>query len=95
MRFPTPFEQVEEELAAGNHIAGFVSYECGYHFQPIGPIRLQPSDLPLLWFGVYKDPLVDDHRFDHPERRYDLPFGQTDPGKAAMQGSFFPRHLGG
>jgi para-aminobenzoate synthetase/4-amino-4-deoxychorismate lyase len=54
---PELFRQVEEALDAGFHVAGFVSYECGYHFQPFSRITLAPSEMPLIWFGVYRKPL--------------------------------------
>lgn len=58
---PRVFEQIESALGRGLHAAGFLTYECGYHFEP----RLHPShrrsSLPLAWFGVYEQPLVFDH----------------------------------
>ena len=59
---PELFRHIEEALAAGLYVAGFVGYECGYHFQPFKGPSLMPSELPLAWFGVYRDPLVHDHR---------------------------------
>jgi para-aminobenzoate synthetase/4-amino-4-deoxychorismate lyase len=61
---PDLFRQVEQELDAGFHVAGFVSYECGYHFQPFDRVTLAPSELPLIWFGVYQDPLVPEPMLD-------------------------------
>ncbi len=61
-QIPTLFEELEEALAAGFHVAGFVGYECGYHFQSLETIAPDHFDLPLAWFGVYRDPLIFDHR---------------------------------
>ncbi len=58
---PFLFARIDEALASGFHVAGFLSYEAGYHFEPaaLGPNRKLPaSDLPLAWFGVYRDPLA-------------------------------------
>ena len=53
---PGLFQQLETALANGFYAAGYVSYECGYHFQSLTPVSLAPSELPLAWFGVYKQP---------------------------------------
>jgi para-aminobenzoate synthetase/4-amino-4-deoxychorismate lyase len=59
---PRLFSQLEEALANGFYVAGFIGYECGYHFQPLNAVTLDPSDLPLAWFGVYRSPLIYDHQ---------------------------------
>ncbi len=54
--------QMEEALAQGFYIAGFLGYECGYafeRFEGVGPV---PQKFPLAWFGVYRQPVVFDHR---------------------------------
>jgi para-aminobenzoate synthetase/4-amino-4-deoxychorismate lyase len=71
---PGLFRQLEEALAAGFHVAGFVSYECGYHFQSLENISMAPSELPLAWFGVYHAPLVHNHQTDH-----QIPCAKGDP----------------
>ena len=58
---PSLFARIDEALASGFHVAGFLSYEAGYHFEPaaLGPNRkLLPADLPLAWFGVFREPLT-------------------------------------
>lgn len=57
------FREVDEALTAGLHVAGYVGYECGYHFEPrVGvPHGLAEGALPLVWFGVYREPTVFDH----------------------------------
>ena len=60
---PGLFQLVEQELARGHFLAGFIGYECGYHFEPAAaPPKLTDSGLPLAWLGVYGPPLVFDHR---------------------------------
>jgi len=39
-------------------VAGYLSYECGYHFEQIPNIALPK---PLAWFGVYQQVKVFDH----------------------------------
>ena len=64
---PGLFEQIEIALADGFYAAGFVSYECGYHFQQVRPGALPASELPLAWFGIYRDPAVFVHSINGPE----------------------------
>ena len=58
---PDLFRQVEAALAAGLYVAGFVGYECGYHFERFAGIDVEAGELPLAWFGVYREPVVFDH----------------------------------
>jgi para-aminobenzoate synthetase/4-amino-4-deoxychorismate lyase len=58
---PELFRQVDEALARGFYVAGFVSYECGYHFERFDGVALEAQELPLAWFGVYRKPVVYDH----------------------------------
>lgn len=53
-------EQIEEYLHAGFHVAGYFTYESGYAFEHIA--QLKPSPSPLARLGVYRAPLVFDHR---------------------------------
>lgn len=58
---PGLFRKIEQALANGLYAAGFVSYECGYHFERFKGVDLSPQDLPLAWFGIYRKPLIYDH----------------------------------
>jgi para-aminobenzoate synthetase / 4-amino-4-deoxychorismate lyase len=69
---PELFRRIEEALGGGFYVAGFVGYECGYCFQSIQGVSLEPSELPLAWFGVYRTPLIYDHR---------LGCGESDPSQ--------------
>jgi para-aminobenzoate synthetase/4-amino-4-deoxychorismate lyase len=59
---PGLFRQLEGALAAGLYVAGFVGYESGYHFQSLEGVSVAASELPLIWFGVYRAPLVHEHQ---------------------------------
>ena len=58
---PNLFRQIEQALAGGFYAAGFLSYECGYHFERFKQVALTPQSLPLAWFGIYQKPLIFDH----------------------------------
>ncbi len=49
---------LDAALAAGRHVAGFLSYEAGYALEPgVFPDPPAPSSgVPLGWFGVYDAP---------------------------------------
>jgi para-aminobenzoate synthetase / 4-amino-4-deoxychorismate lyase len=70
---PELFRQVEEALASGLHVAGYVGYECGYHFERFDGITATSSDLPLAWFGVYHAPATYDHATGRLEGASNLP----------------------
>jgi para-aminobenzoate synthetase/4-amino-4-deoxychorismate lyase len=63
---PAIFASIENALQQGCYVAGFLSYEAGYHFEPAALRRGKhreihfppPTQLPLAWFGIYKEPLV-------------------------------------
>jgi para-aminobenzoate synthetase/4-amino-4-deoxychorismate lyase len=58
---PGLFQRIEQALAEGYYAAGFLSYECGYHFERFKNITLAEQSLPLAWFGIYRKPLIFDH----------------------------------
>ncbi|MBI4429646.1 MAG: aminodeoxychorismate synthase component I [Ignavibacteriales bacterium] len=62
--------RVDEALADGYYVAGYMAYEAGAAFEKSLPSR-PGSRTPCLWFGVYGAPLVYDHRkkkFSGPKR---------------------------
>ena len=63
---PTLFQQIEQALANGLYVAGYLSYECGYHFERFDRVNLSPQPLPLAWFGIYDQPFI----YDHAEARF-------------------------
>jgi para-aminobenzoate synthetase/4-amino-4-deoxychorismate lyase len=70
---PGLFRQVEAALASGLHVAGYLGYECGYHFERFDGITASSSALPLAWFGVYRAPATYDHATGRVERASNLP----------------------
>jgi para-aminobenzoate synthetase / 4-amino-4-deoxychorismate lyase len=81
---PNLFHDIEEALASGLHVAGFLSYECGYHFERFDGINLSPQQLPLAWFGVYDQPFV----YDHAEARFEgtePPIGNSSPEELSVR----------
>ena len=75
---PELFRQIEAELAAGLHVAGYVGYECGYHFEHVGSGDVEVGAMPLAWFGVYREPVVFDHRLGCFEDDFALPSARVD-----------------
>ncbi len=53
--------RVDAALADGYYVAGFLSYEAGHAFESVLHQVLQPS-LPLVWFGVYEQPISYNHK---------------------------------
>ena len=53
---PGAFLALDEAVRDGLYAAGYVSYEAGYAFEKIG--QVEPGYLPLVWFGLYDEPLV-------------------------------------
>jgi para-aminobenzoate synthetase/4-amino-4-deoxychorismate lyase len=68
---PTLFQQIEQALADGHYVAGYLSYECGYHFERFNKVNLSSQSFPLAWFGIYAQPFI----YDHAEAR----FTDTEP----------------
>jgi para-aminobenzoate synthetase/4-amino-4-deoxychorismate lyase len=59
---PHLFEQIEDALARGHHVAGYFGYECGYHFEHFRHIPApEPQPTPLAWFGIYTQPIIFHH----------------------------------
>jgi para-aminobenzoate synthetase/4-amino-4-deoxychorismate lyase len=56
---PKLFSEIEAYLSRQYYLAGYFSYECGYHFENITEPHQSPK--PLAWFGVYPAPLVFNH----------------------------------
>ena len=83
---PKLFLQIEQALAAGFHVAGYLGYECGYHFERFDNAALEAAleTLPLAWFGVYRGPEVFHHRADAMEPpAKPVPEGPTSSWRAA------------
>lgn len=55
---PAAFAAIEEALAHDHWVAGYLSYECGYHWEPTAYPNYEPTAnaLPLAAFGIYHEP---------------------------------------
>jgi len=49
------FQTLDQKLAQGHYLAGWLSYEAGYGFEP-ALFSSNYTRSPLAWFGVYKKP---------------------------------------
>jgi para-aminobenzoate synthetase / 4-amino-4-deoxychorismate lyase len=58
---PGLFERIEQARAEGSYAAGFLSYECGYHFERFRNVAFKAQEFPLAWFGIYRRPFIFDH----------------------------------
>ena len=55
---PRLFHEIEVALDQGLWLAGYLSYECGYHFERFPSLTVPKS---LAWFGVYEQVKIFDH----------------------------------
>lgn len=79
---PRLFAEIEIATAEGFHAAGYLSYECGYHFQGLTDIAPPPQESPLAWFGIYSEPTI----FDHVPGSFNRHFaGTVSEGKLEVQ----------
>jgi para-aminobenzoate synthetase/4-amino-4-deoxychorismate lyase len=83
---PALFEHIEQALAEGFYIAGYLSYECGYHFERFKGVTLTEQSLPLAWFGIYRRPLIFDHETGCFDDDSSLP--ATDPPRKKTATTF-------
>ena len=68
------FKKMEEELALGRYLAGFISYEAGYAFED--KLRTNKGyDFPLVYMGVY----------DKPKKHSPSSTGNASASKAALK----------
>lgn len=56
------FLELEDFISKGYYAAGFISYEAGFSFEDRLNRLDKNSAFPLLWFGIYKDPVIFTHR---------------------------------
>ena len=71
---PHLFAQIEDALQQGQWVAGWLTYEAGYHFLGLPtPHTAQP----LAVFGIYSQPDVFDHTAQHPPHPASFPIPLT------------------
>jgi para-aminobenzoate synthetase/4-amino-4-deoxychorismate lyase len=59
-QLPATFAAIDEARAQGHWVAGYLAYECGYHWEPTAYPNYKPtsSALPLAAFGIYAEPTL-------------------------------------
>ena len=72
---PRLFREIEIALDQGLWVAGFLSYECGYHFERVPDVTVPKQ---LAWFGAYEQVKVFDHLRGPQDREQ-----ATDPDESA------------
>jgi para-aminobenzoate synthetase/4-amino-4-deoxychorismate lyase len=55
---PKLFREIEIALDQGLWVAGYLSYECGYHFERVPHVTVPK---PLAWIGAYEQIQIFDH----------------------------------
>ena len=58
---PSLFLKIEEYLKKNYYLAGYLCYECGYHFEEVFSDLNVHLNYPVAWFGVYEKPIVFNH----------------------------------
>ena len=59
-QLPAAFATIDEALAQGHWVAGYLAYECGYHWEPTAYPGYKPTlnTLPLAALGIYGEPTL-------------------------------------
>ena len=73
---PKLFRDIEIALDRGLWVTGYLSYECGYHFERVADVAVPE---PLAWFGLYEQVEI----FDHFRAVWDLDKA-SDPDESAL-----------
>lgn len=54
--------ELQHFISKGYYAAGFICYEAGFAFEEgLGNLKID-YDFPLLWFGVYRKPVISSHK---------------------------------
>ena len=80
---PELFRAIDSASSEGLYAAGYLGYECGYHFEPAALAtteRVGDPSTPVAWFGFYRDPIIFDHASGEFNR--DLPLPDLPAGNA-------------
>jgi para-aminobenzoate synthetase/4-amino-4-deoxychorismate lyase len=59
---PALMNDIEQALADGLYVAGFLAYECGEGLMGMAHCDRKTATMPLAWFGVYSKAFIFDHR---------------------------------
>ncbi|MEM7817101.1 MAG: chorismate-binding protein, partial [Candidatus Aenigmatarchaeota archaeon] len=60
------FKKIEYFLNKGFWLAGYFTYEFGYFLEPALANLRENYSFPLVWLGVFKEPIIIDHRLYKP-----------------------------
>ncbi|MBU1044797.1 MAG: aminodeoxychorismate synthase component I [Candidatus Omnitrophica bacterium] len=72
------FKQIELAQSKGYYVSGFISYEAGYMISDkFKNTNTQNPNYPLVWLGVFKNPLIFDHQQDKFINNRFLPLSNT------------------
>ena len=55
------FDEIDQALASGAYVAGYLAYECGESLQKMDHCGQQDTNMPPGWFGVYSKACVFNH----------------------------------
>jgi para-aminobenzoate synthetase component I len=78
--FFAALKRMEELRRAGKYLAGYMSYEAGFLFEPkLAPFADEPRNVPFLNFGVFSGPQPDEGRFARPANLPDADAFLSDP----------------
>lgn len=86
---PYLFSKIEDYLEHRSYLAGYLSYECGYHFEENFSHLTVTPDHPIAWFGVYERPIIFNH-LDGVCENYRAPM---NPLKEEFAGEFKTENL--
>jgi para-aminobenzoate synthetase component 1 len=75
--------RMEQLRRAGKYLAGYMSYEAGFLFEPkLVDFAAEPRNVPFLRFGVFSGPQPDEERFARPGSLPDADAFLSDPAPA-------------
>lgn len=78
--FFAALRRMEELRRAGKYLAGYMSYEAGFLFEPkLAAFASEPRNVPFLNFGVFSGPQPYEGRFARPDEVPDADAFLTDP----------------
>ncbi len=81
--FFAALKRMEQLRRAGKYLAGYMSYEAGFLFEPkLADFAAEPRNVPFLRFGVFSGPQPDEGRFARPESLPDADAFLSDPAPA-------------
>lgn len=55
-------DDIETWVRKGYYAAGYIAYEAGFCFEPALFSKIRPCKFPLIWFGIYKNPVIFNHK---------------------------------